>query len=376
MESFKSYLMLLEGYKEARKKWLAKPWGANTDDIDECIANFKELVKKNQIHPPENDIGYWENKPLPQFISVVRGWMAEYGKKNLKKKANKDDYPILFENDDVVVYDILSKAAACKLGSNMPWCLAKENQDYYEWHVDHGYDIKFVIDKSDSAQKMCYIQNTWKYSIWDWNNNSISDSMFFSWLEKLDIYQDDDNGILDELFPCDVSNETPDYDVPLGEDDDGEWSGDDADDWEAEEEVNENFTDGQFHFNVHEFRNQVFDQLYSEWEYLRDFIEEYLSNMIENSNEVYDGLAKLLNFTPVIEAQREAELQIEFEESTYYTEFLGLIQEEMRDFLVDEMEGEIESHPHTEERNIYQFIKARMSMFKTYKHIVLPMIKD
>jgi hypothetical protein len=262
MISFKSFIMLNEGFKEAKQKWMEE--GYSSDYIDDVLSRFKEMVKKNQITGDQKDIGYWQNRTVMELNEYVDGVMDKYhSSRPLKKLAKMEDAPVLFESPNIIIYQILSKAAACKLASNMPWCLAKQNQDYYEWHKDHGYDITFILDKNDVSKKLCYIQNEHKFSIWDWDNQTISEDMMWSWLEARGVYEEDMDEV-EDIFPMDTAYSAPNYN-----------NEDDTDDEEGGMEEH------LFQFGTYEFDGHYF---YQSDDYATTVWGQYLgfNNRVEN----------------------------------------------------------------------------------------------
>jgi hypothetical protein len=210
-------------------------------EVDRVVDIFKDLVNKNQINAPENDIGFWSRKQFWEFREFVTKIYDTYQKLiPLKKTASSSDYPILYQNDQITIYGILSKAAACKLGSDSPWCISKQNQHYYEWHVDHGYKMIMCVP-DDRESKITYIENQWKFSIWDMNNKSISKNDFLLYLELYGVPDTVYNSKSKLFNMVGKLNEIPNYDVPNGEDDDGEWSEPEPEDggWEEDEDANE-----------------------------------------------------------------------------------------------------------------------------------------
>ena len=379
MISFKSYLILEDRFDDYLKKKESDTW-YEPITANDAVDKFKALTKKNQIAGEKKDIGYWMDRPIIDFINFVDTMAKAYeNSRKLKTKAKSEDSPILFENDKVVIYEILSKAASCKLGSDTPWCITKQNQDYYEWHKNHGYDIIFIIPKANPDNKMCFIMNEWKYSVWNSENSTIDYERNF--IQRLKAYDVPDYEIEDLFEVGNRISESPNYDVPNGEDDDGEWEEEQFNDgdWEPEEEeVNEWFNWEGLHFNVDDIKNQNgFEVLVNRDpnETINKFIDSYIEQMLENDGELYQRMVNYLGWEDEEDAT-PSNVAEEFKYSDGYAAYREAMIEELKEFVADEMEGEVEVHPHANERPFIPFVRARLSMFKTYPHIVFPMLEE
>ena len=81
-------------------------------------------------------------------------------KKNVKagrvSTAAEDDYNVVFEDDQYIVYVPNTHEASMKLGKGTKWCTAHENRDWYDKYTKDGHKLYIVKDKETGKR--------WQYS--------------------------------------------------------------------------------------------------------------------------------------------------------------------------------------------------------------------
>lgn len=153
MLTFKQYL--LESYPLARNAFMSQ---ANESEVNLYLNKFKDLVKRNVIKPPDNDINKWRQEGWEEFKKFVftAEQDAETTKSQLKKKL-KGQANRIYESDRALVVRPLSRAASCKYGASTKWCISSKDPSHWEGYesgfAKEGTSIYFVIDKQGYNDK-------------------------------------------------------------------------------------------------------------------------------------------------------------------------------------------------------------------------------
>lgn len=135
-------VVLSEGYKEARNKYISK--GNSTHMVDLVLDSFKQLVNKNQIKElDKKNIDWWaKNKSLHELMYFVGKLSAKDTPTQLKRNKKPGKYITLVDNEEWLIVIPLDKDASCFHGKNTNWCTAKRKDDYFE---NYFYGKKFTL---------------------------------------------------------------------------------------------------------------------------------------------------------------------------------------------------------------------------------------
>jgi len=197
MESFKSYILLCESYKDAKAKWLAA--GYSEDYINDVLESFKSMVKNNQITGEEKDIGYWMKQSLDDLIVFVHNVNKSLIKKS-KYKGKTEDVIEKLDNEYCYVYTPKNYLASRKLGDSS-WCIVygetywddyiseRGLTPYYISWKDKANHVHEIIVKDSDISMIAVMINTRGNidSIWDADDNEIE-------LDDIYVLGEDDNG--------------------------------------------------------------------------------------------------------------------------------------------------------------------------------------
>lgn len=220
MKSFKSYLMLVESFKDAKRIWIGK--GADPTQVDEYIKKFRALNDKNRIDASNKDIGVWMSRQFNSFVNFINDMDAKSEQKTNYRGLDDEVFKIL---DNEFCYVIVPKTyrASNKLGSSN-WCIVYGNSYYDDYIGNNGltpYYITFkdsakVIDwiyefegtKGDISQVAVMIDESGDvHSIWDGQDNKIDEDYTFEYYEGGDKFNDKEDAgdetlmiSLDEVF--------------------------------------------------------------------------------------------------------------------------------------------------------------------------------
>jgi hypothetical protein len=126
----RAYEIIIEGYKEATSEFTT----ASNDkaEVDKVIAQYRELVNRNQVKGDEKNIDWWRKQGWNKFKEFVSSKSQEKSITQVKRSKNKGDSRTIAENSTWLIVVPLDKDASCFHGKNTDWCTTKPFQLYFE----------------------------------------------------------------------------------------------------------------------------------------------------------------------------------------------------------------------------------------------------
>jgi len=171
MKSFKtkleaSYSIVEADFKSAKKKFSLE---SSEDVVDEYLSTFKTLRDKNQIKElKDKDIDVWAKKGWEEFKAFVDSFKDKKTKTSTKTDKKAQGAELVAENEDWVVYKILTKDACILYGSNTKWCITEKDKNHFEKYsevTDFYFIISKTLPKTDKWAKIAYQSSSGTY--WD-----------------------------------------------------------------------------------------------------------------------------------------------------------------------------------------------------------------
>lgn len=178
------YKLIQEGYKEAEKEFSAK---STNEEAKELIAQYKDLVNRNQVSGQERNIDYWRKQGWENFKSFVSMKSGVSSLTQIKRKKNIGKSITLDENDKWLIVVPLDKDASCFYGKDTAWCTTKPFDTYFErYFYDTNVTLIYFIHKEDLQKwAIAYTLLTTSFGkkyteveYFDKNDNKISDTTF------------------------------------------------------------------------------------------------------------------------------------------------------------------------------------------------------
>lgn len=139
------YEFILEDFKTAKVAFANQ--GADPAAIDQTIATYRDLTRKNQFHGNEKNIDYWAKQGWEAFKNRV-DIIAQTPSKTALKRSKVQGRAIELQspNPKWEIYIPLDKEASCNIGSGTDWCTTKRNQNYFEsYFYDKGVILVYLI---------------------------------------------------------------------------------------------------------------------------------------------------------------------------------------------------------------------------------------
>lgn len=142
MLPFRSFIMLMESFKDAERKWTMA--GNNPETVKKAIALFKSFRDRKLTN---HDIGRFMKRPFSDFQDFVQDLM-DMDSERKKAKVVERDAKKMFENDNLLIVVPRTHAASQKYGAHTQWCIT-EHSDYYWNHytAERGLTPHFIIFK-------------------------------------------------------------------------------------------------------------------------------------------------------------------------------------------------------------------------------------
>jgi len=140
---------LLEFAKDVRAKFLKQ--GASEEEVDSYLSRFQELRDKRILKGEQRDIGQY--KTFGDLKQVVDKASKVVTKRQKKKKAKAKGAQVVHSDNNVTVYHITSKPAACFYGAGTKWCIsATHGRNMFKPYQEQGISFYFIISKNRSAE--------------------------------------------------------------------------------------------------------------------------------------------------------------------------------------------------------------------------------
>ena len=129
--------IILESFKDKKKKWMKNDPKIKQKDIDLAFDVFKSLKKRGILKGSIGDISQYSS--LVDLNTVLN----TYKYKKTKREKVKDAI-VHFENEDYRIIEPKSFEASCKHGSGTNWCISLPSSTQY-WYDYTEADMRFIF---------------------------------------------------------------------------------------------------------------------------------------------------------------------------------------------------------------------------------------
>lgn len=121
---------LVEGYPQAQAAFAQV---ADAASVQKTIADFKQLVSRNQIKDAnQKNIDYWIKQGWENFNQFVNQAAAVPSKTQITRKKAVGQSINLVDNNEWLIVIPIDKEASCFHGKNSDWCTTKIHQGHFE----------------------------------------------------------------------------------------------------------------------------------------------------------------------------------------------------------------------------------------------------
>jgi hypothetical protein len=143
--------IFVEGYKEATAEFTS----ASNDkaEVDKVIAQYKELVNRNQVKGDERNIDWWRKQGWNKFKEFVSSKSTEKSITQVKRSKNEGDSHTIAENATWLIVVPLDKDASCFHGKNTDWCTTKPFANYFEnYFYNREVTLIYCLNKKNGEK--------------------------------------------------------------------------------------------------------------------------------------------------------------------------------------------------------------------------------
>jgi hypothetical protein len=138
-------LILVEDYKTAAVKFNTE---ADPNQVQKAIAQYRQLVNKNQVQGNERNIDWWAGQGWDKFSQFVQTKSSTPTTTQIKRKKSVGESITLFENDRWLVVIPLTHDASCYHGRNTQWCTARPHAGHFDqYFLDREIVLIYCLNK-------------------------------------------------------------------------------------------------------------------------------------------------------------------------------------------------------------------------------------
>ena len=170
---------LVEGYPQAQAAFIQA--GADTASVQKTIADFKQLVTRNQIKDVnQKNIDWWAKQGWDKFNQFVNQAAAIPSKTQVVRKKLPGQSINLVDNANWFIVVPLDKEASCFHGKNSDWCTTKTNQSYFEqYFYDKQVTLIYCFNKSTGGMwAIAAHEDTDEFEMFDQQDRSLTAGQF------------------------------------------------------------------------------------------------------------------------------------------------------------------------------------------------------
>ena len=140
-------------FKAVQKKFTDQ--GIDEATVKQYLDEFKSLRDKRDLGE-HKDIDQWGKKPWDDFKEFIDKTKGEKSKSEEKKLQKLEGAELVFENDNWLVYKILTHAAAMLYGSGTKWCITQPDGKHWRNYTRKGSCFYFLISKTKEKDDQFY----------------------------------------------------------------------------------------------------------------------------------------------------------------------------------------------------------------------------
>ena len=170
---------LVEGYPQAQAAFIQD--GADTAVVQKTIADFKQLVTRNQVKDiNQKNIDWWAKQGWDKFSQFVNQASAIPSKTQVTRKKLPGQSINLIDNTQWFIVVPLDKEASCYHGKNSDWCTTKTNQSHFEeYFYDNQVTLIYCFNKSTGGMwAIAAHKDANKFEMFDQRDKSLTTEQF------------------------------------------------------------------------------------------------------------------------------------------------------------------------------------------------------
>lgn len=119
-----------------------------TDQYKEYTQYFIDYKNQHRIKGEQADIYYWLKRSPSELMKFIDDLTDTISTNQMKKGLKGTGLRLVTQNDDWVVYFIITHDACRKYGKNTKWCITEATSYYWNYYRRNGYHFYFFIRKN------------------------------------------------------------------------------------------------------------------------------------------------------------------------------------------------------------------------------------
>ena len=175
---YREFRYLVEGYPQAQAAFAQV---ADAESVQKTIADFKQLVSRNQIKDTnQKNIDYWIRQGWENFNQFVNQAVSVPSKSQVVKKKLPGQSITLVDNATWFIIIPIDKEASCFHGKDSNWCTTKIHQGHFEnYFYKNEITLIYCFNKSTGGMwAIATHKKLDKIELFDQKDNKLTPEQF------------------------------------------------------------------------------------------------------------------------------------------------------------------------------------------------------
>lgn len=154
-------ILIKADFKTVEKKFTDQ--GIESETVKHYLEDFKKLRDSRDLGE-NKDIELWGKKPWQEFQEFVDKTKEEKSKSEEKKLQRIEGAELVHEDDEWLVYKILTHEASVLYGSGTKWCITQKNGTHWKHYTNRNKNCFYFLisktrDKDDKFYKIAAMRS-------------------------------------------------------------------------------------------------------------------------------------------------------------------------------------------------------------------------
>jgi len=154
-------ILIKADFKTVEKKFTDQ--GIESETVKHYLEDFKKLRDSRDLGE-NKDIELWGKKPWQEFQEFVDKTKEEKTKSEEKKLQRTEGAELVHDDDEWLVYKILTHEASVLYGSGTKWCITQKNGTHWNQYTNRNKNCFYFLisktkDKDDKFYKIAVMRS-------------------------------------------------------------------------------------------------------------------------------------------------------------------------------------------------------------------------
>lgn len=151
-------IKLIEGYKEVAQKFAQE---AEAEQVKKAIAQYRDLVNRNQVQGNERNIDWWGKQGWQRFQKFVDAKAQQPSQSQQRRRTSQGKSHTIDETAEWLVVVPLDKDASCFHGKGTDWCTTKPTANHFEEYFRDGNVTLIYFLQKQTGRKWAIAVNSY-----------------------------------------------------------------------------------------------------------------------------------------------------------------------------------------------------------------------